>query len=471
MMLTLAFQEITTALQLPSGPAVDALCHGVCIDSRRVQPGNLFIAIQGEQFDGHAFVAQAAERGAVAAIVSHPIDHPLPQFVVSDTVVALGQLAAYWRARFSVPVIAVTGSNGKTTLKNMIGSMLLAEYANDAQTVLMTEGNLNNHIGLPLMLCRFAQSHRVAVLEMGMNHFGEISYLTNIAKPTVAVINNAFPAHLEGVGSIFGVAQAKGEIFSGLSTNGIAVINQDDQHAEYWKELVAGKKVVSFGLNSAADVTATDIVYESMGQDLSAGTQFILQTQLGTQKIRMPLLGEHNVCNALAASACALAVGVSLGGIAQGLAQLDSAKGRLQPKRGYADALIIDDTYNANPASLAAALQTCAQYQGKKILVLGDMRELGVDAENYHRELAKTVRACGFDELYAVGSMSALTVQALRDNAHAFQDKQALVTALKPQLNPATLVLVKGSRSMRMEEIVNQLSKGMQYDQAHIESV
>lgn len=302
-MLNLPIREIAAILKAEvQSLTEDIFCQGVSIDSRTIEPGNLFIAVKGETLDGHNYVAQAYQNGAVAAVVSRPIDCAIPQILVPDTLFALGELAANWRGRFNLPIVAVTGSNGKTTVKNMVGSILSAQT--NQESVLMTQGNLNNQFGMPLTLLKLNAQHKLAVIEMGMNHFGELSYLTQMAKPTVAVITNASTAHLEGVGDLQGVATAKGEIFQGLPANGVAVINQDDPHADYWRSLVAGKHVISFGLTAKADVSAADIKFNVMAEN-GGQTQFSLQTPQGIINIQMPFAGDHNVYNAVAAASCA----------------------------------------------------------------------------------------------------------------------------------------------------------------------
>ena len=343
--------RLSEAAQAVNGRVVgaDVAFDAISSDSRAIQSGDLFVALRGERFDGHDFVADCLQRGAVAALVDRQWNAGAagPLLVVEDTRLAMGTLASYWRGKFDIPVAAVTGSNGKTTVKEMLASILRENSAEDA--VLATQGNLNNDIGLPLTLFKLQASHRYAVIEMGMNHPGEISYLTRLAKPSVALVNNALQAHLEGLGSVEAVAHAKGEIFEGLADDGTAIINADDKFASLWKQLAAPRKIMTFGLSAEADVSA-DYHLEA---DSSAIT---LKTPSGSVALRLPVPGLHNVRNAVAASAAALAIGVSLSAIVAGLQSYGGVKGRLQRKPGKQGATIIDDTYNANPASMRAAI-------------------------------------------------------------------------------------------------------------------
>lgn len=420
---------------------------GVSTDSRTTQPGNLFIAIPGERVDGHNYLNDAQAKGAVAALVTHQIDSTLPQLVVEDIVIAFGKLAAAWREQFNIPFIAGTGSNGKTTLKNMIASILIAACHGHEEEVLATQGTLNNHLGLPLTLSRLGKQHRYAVLEMGMNHFGEIDYLTKIARPTVAIITNAAAAHLEGVGDVAGVARAKAEIFAGLSQDGTAILNRDDQFYSYWCEQIGNRKHLSFGLQPNADVSA--ILHEA-----DTTQRITLHTPQGTTAVTLPLLGLHNVLNALAATAAALAIGIDLNAIKMGLEKIAPAPGRLQMHKLANGVNIIDDTYNANPFSLQAAVKTLANFAGKKILVLGDMKELGSDTKLLHQTAGEQIKQAGIDYLFTYGELSANTSHAFGEGAYHFSEQEKLVTALKPFLYNTTTILVKGSRSMKMEKVV-----------------
>ena len=411
-------------------------------DSRAVQAGDLFIALHGERFDAHDFLPQVAGK-ASGAVVSRYVDAAIPQVVVDDVRLALGRLAAAWRQQYQQPVVGLTGSNGKTTLKEMLTAILSLK----GQT-LATLGNLNNDIGMPLTLLRLRASDQYAVIEMGANHFGEIDYLTRIACPDVAVLNNAGAAHLEGFGDIAGVARAKGEIFNGLGAAGIAVINADDTYADYWQSLNPQRKVLRFGMDNAADVQGfTD-----------ADNQFYLQAQGQTLAVNLQLLGRHNQMNALAAAAAALALNVPLATIVQGLGCLQPVKGRLCPKQGTHGGLVIDDTYNANPTSTAAAVAVLAGLKGKKMLILGDMGELGETGEQLHAAIGQQAAVLGVDEMYTLGSLSAAASAAFGAKGYAFNDLESLLAAAQPALHAGTHVLVKGSRSARMERVVDALT-------------
>ncbi len=425
----------------------DTAFQGLSTDTRTITAGNLFIAIRGEQFDGHTFVIEAHKKGASAALVDHKIEAPIPQIIVKDTIAALGKLSALWRNQFSLPLIGVTGSNGKTTLKNMLASILSAACQQDAALVLATEGNLNNNIGMPLMLARLNKNHRYAVIEMGMNHFGEIEYLTKLAKPTVTVITNAAQAHLEGVNDIAGVAKAKGEIFLGLDKKGIAILNRDDSYFDYWRDLVKQHQFLTFGLKNPADVTAT----------ISKNQMITLHTPKGNIEVALPLLGTHNVMNALAATAAALAINIDLSAIKHGLENISAAPGRMRQYFLKNNIRIIDDTYNANPSSLQAAVNTLATFDGKKILVLGDMKELGPKAKEMHFNTGQKIREAGIDYLFTFGNLSAATTEAFGENAQHFTEREKMFTALQPHLKNNATILIKGSRSMQMEKIVNYL--------------
>lgn len=456
-MINMSLAEISnilgcTPLLLPDSPFT-----GISIDTRTLSPGNLFIAIQGEKFDAHLFLDSAKAKGAIAAVVERKIDSTLPQIIVPNTQLALGKIADYWRQQFSLPLIGVTGSNGKTTLKNMIASILRAACHQDASQVLATAGNFNNEIGLPLNLIKLNEKHRYAVLEMGMNHFGEIAYLTQLAKPIVAVITNAAESHLEGVHSVAGVAKAKGEIFQGLAKNGTAILNQDDAYFNYWRELIGNRACLTFGLTRSADVTATRM----------DGQRIHLQTPQGTQEITLPLLGKHNVMNALAATAATLAIGIDLVTIKEGLEQVEPAPHRMRPHQLKNGACIIDDTYNANPFSLQAAVDTLATFSGTKIVVLGDMRELGPDAKHLHFSAGENMVAAGIDYLFTLGELSAATTESFGKNAQHFTERTALLAALQPHVTANTTILIKGSRSMQMETILYGMSSEIPHNNTH----
>ncbi|MGE0370527.1 MAG: UDP-N-acetylmuramoyl-tripeptide--D-alanyl-D-alanine ligase [Gammaproteobacteria bacterium] len=431
----------------------DRRFDAVGTDTRTLGAGTLFVALRGGNFDAHEFLAAAAARGAVAALVERDGAAGLPVVRVADTRVALGRLARAWRDRFAIPLVAVTGSNGKTTVKGMLAAILGVRGS-----CLSTRGNLNNDIGVPLTLLNLRSDNRSAVIEMGANHPGDIEYLTGLARPTVALITNAAPAHLAGFGDITGVARAKGEIFSGLFPDGFAVINADDPREGLWRVMAAPHRIVSFGLRYAADVTARDLHLNA-----ALGCSFTLATPAGEAAVELALSGRHNVMNALAAAAAAYAAGASMADIVHGLEAMRAVDGRLQLKRGIGAARVIDDTYNANPGSVKAALEVLAVSGagGDRILVLGDMGELGNAGQALHEQVGRQARAIGVTRVYAVGELARTVAGAFGKGAAHFPDQDALIAALRADLAavaqaPVT-VLVKGSRSMRMERVVDAI--------------
>ncbi len=417
---------------------------GVSFDTRTLQPGNLYFAIRGESKDGHDFIDDARRKGAAGVVVSKPVETSVPVIQVDDTTIALGELGKVWRDQFDIPLVALTGSNGKTTTKNMIAAI----FAEAGLNPLSTEGNLNNQWGVPLMLSRLTHEHKSAVIEMGMNHFEEIRYLTHLAKPTIAVITNAGPSHLEGVGgTVKGVAQAKGEVFEGLALNGTAVINADDKFADMWKKLAGSRKMITFGLQNPADI---------QGEVMKGG--FILKIGDKSTTVKLGLLGKHNIMNALAASAVGAANNIKIEIIKSALEKMNPEHGRMEIKQGLNGAKVIDDTYNANPLSFRAAIESISHEKGQKILALGDMRELGEQGPELHRECGKLAKEAGIDILFATGDLMKNTVESFGENAKHFDTHAELVAALKPLLNPDVLVLVKGSRSMKMELVVDAIT-------------
>ncbi len=422
---------------------------GVSTDTRTLEAGDLFIALSGPNFDGADYLDRAAERGAVAAVVSERRESDLPQIVVADTKLALGQLGATWRDRQDVMLVGITGSNGKTTLKEMTRAIL-----ERVGPTLATAGNLNNDIGMPLMLTRLDVTHRYAVIEMGANHAGEIAYLTDLAKPNVVALSNAGPAHLEGFGSIEGVARAKGEILSGTPRPRAAVLNADDSYFEYWQDVASDLRVLSFGIDDAADVRATNIELEP------AGSRFTLHLpDAGSVDIDLSLSGEHNVRNACAAAAIATALSIDPQIIADGLEAAAPVGGRLAAVAGRHGSALIDDSYNANPTSAVVAASILAGFDGTTIFVLGDMGELGADAERMHRETGAAIRAAGVDRLLAVGPLSRAAVDGFGDGAEWFGGIDALTDRAAGLLDSGVTVLVKGSRSAGMERVVAALAE------------
>ena len=419
-------------------------------DSRADCSGQLFVALRGERFDGHEYVATALAGGAAAAMVDHPLPLDLPQWVVDDTRLGLGRLAAAWRDRFPGRIAAVTGSNGKTTVKEMLAAILAR-----AGRVRATQGNLNNDIGMPLTLLR-ARDEDYLVLEMGANHPGEIGYMTDLARPDLAIVTNAGRAHLEGFGSVEGVARAKGEIARGLGPHGILVVGGDSPYTPLWRDLAAGRTVWTFALDQAADLQAgRDSVQVAWDAD-GFRTRFVARHQGREIPLELRLAGLHNVRNALAAAAAALALGLDARAIGEGLASLPPVKGRLCP-RDCGGIGVIDDTYNANPDSIAAAIEVLAGLQGRRWLVLGDLGELGEDAPRLHAEIGELARRAGVDRLVTVGTLSANAARTFGAGGQHFADQAALLAALQTELEPADRVLVKGSRAARMERVVEAL--------------
>lgn len=424
------------------------LFTSVGTDSRTVKPGQLFIALRGQHFDAHHYIGAARAAGAVAVVTDvegamlAPVD--MPRIVVNHTHTGLTQLAYAWRSRFTGPLVALTGSSGKTTVKEMLAA-ILREITDGA--VLATRGNLNNEIGVPLTLLELRETHRCAVIELGMNHAGEISRLTRLARPDVALINNAGRAHIEYLGSEEAIARAKGEIFEGLFSDGTAVISADDHYASLWKELSNKNKYLSFGIIQPADITAS---YELNAQSSTMD----ITTPAGTVRATVNAPGLHNVRNALAACAAAFALDVPLEAFAAGLATYAGVKGRLQRKSAHGGATLIDDSYNANPESMCAAIDVLARAPGTRLLVLGDMGELGERAAACHAEIGEYARRAGIDELYATGEAAMNMVAAFGAGARHFPRIDELLPAVKKRLGPDTTVLVKGSRFMQMERVV-----------------
>jgi len=425
----------------------------VSTDSRSINAGDLFIALHGDKFDGSQYVSLAAEKGAVAALVNAESYHgeamPCPLVLVKDTRSALGKLAGYWRDQFAIPLVGITGSNGKTTVKEML-TAILREAAGSADAVLATQGNFNNDIGMPLTLLRLRKRHQYAVIEMGMNHSGEIDYLTRIASPDVAIINNAGSAHIANLGSLEAIAQAKGEIFAGLSRQGTAVINADENFAPMWRVLAGAHPLIEFALDAAAPIKAKV-------QALDAMQLIEVVTPLGKFSAHLHVPGLHNVSNALAATAAAIALKVPPAKIAAGLEKFSGVAGRLQRLPALHGAVVIDDSYNANPMSLHAAIQVLVQAAGKKILVLGDMGELGIEASRMHAESGAEARKLGVNQMYALGELSSYAVKEFGAGAQHFQRIEDLLEALKGGLGKDCTVLVKGSRFMKMERVVKEL--------------
>lgn len=428
-------------------PAVDVAFADVSTDTRTIKTGDLFVALVGENFDGHGYLEQARNSGAIAAVVSRDVDSQLTQLRVEDTRVALGELAAAHRAAFANPVVGLTGSNGKTTVKELLKAIL-----ERSGKVLATNGNFNNDIGLPLTLFRLQLDEDFAVIEMGANHPGEIAYLANIARPDVAILNNAGAAHLEGFGSLEGVAKAKGEIFENLSADGVAIINADDDFADYWMGKTSHCKRMRFGIDANdLDVSASDIAATEKGM------RFCLHADGKKTDVSLPLFGRHNVMNALAASAAAVALKVPVEKIAQALSEFSAVKGRLMPQRTANGALVFDDTYNANPGSLHAGIDVLVSQTGEPVLVMGDMLEVGADSSKVHAQAGDYARQKGVKKLFAYGPQSVNAVTAFGDGGMHFGSHAELIEELRKGIDGKSVVLVKGSRGMRMEQVVEAL--------------
>lgn len=425
----------------------DMMIDAICTDSRNIIKNAVFIALVGDHFDGHVFVEQAIEQGASVVIVDHKIDNnAIAQIVVKDTKIALGLIAAAVRQLSHAKIVALTGSSGKTSVKEMTAAIL----QHCGQT-LYTQGNFNNDIGVPLTLFRLTEQDQYAVIELGANHIGEIAYTTNIVKPQSALINNIAQAHLEGFGSLDGVATAKGEIFAGLANNGIAIINLDSC-SDKWFNSLGNKTVWTFSLsNPSANFYASNI-------QIAQTTSFILHTPNGQCALELPLIGEHNVSNAVAASALAISVGATFNQIKQGLATLKPVKGRLFPIQLNQTQLILDDAYNANVGSMSAAIKVLAKQPGYRILVVGDMAELGEDAEKYHQQIGELAHHEKLDCVISVGNLSQFISQ-YSGVGHHFNHKQDAVNYLLMLLrqHPILTILVKGSRSAKMEELIEKI--------------
>ena len=427
----------------------DAEVNGFSIDTRTLKPGDLYVALPGERVDGHDFVAAAAERGAVAALVTHPVDASIPQVIVDDTQAALGDLASAVRAQRNVRVVGITGSNGKTTVKTLTASILSRHGRTHVNA-----GNYNNEIGMPLTLLAMPEDTEYAVLEMGAGKPGDIDYLAAIARPDIGLITSIAPAHLERMGTIEGVAETKGALYRALPADGVAIINADDERfSGFFANLAGSHTMLRYGLEHRADIGA-DIIEERID-----GTHFILSTPHGDGDVRLPLPVRHNVANALAAAAIATALGVPVERIVEGLEQAPHVSGRLnlEPMRG--GWTLIDDSYNANPGSAAAAIDTLALARGERWLILGDMAELGPEAIKLHASIGRLAHERGIERLLATGPKSAAAVEAFGPGAQHFATQEELIEAACTQIHEGVTCLVKGSRSSGMERVANAMKK------------
>jgi UDP-N-acetylmuramoyl-tripeptide--D-alanyl-D-alanine ligase len=426
----------------------DAAFEGVSTDSRSAPSGALFVALRGETFDAHDFLDQVVARNVAAVVVEKlPENFPLPALVVPDTLAALGRIGNAWRSQFAIPVIGVTGSNGKTTVKEMIASILAAAFGIEAR--LATQGNLNNEIGVPLTVMRLTGAHKAAVVELGMNHPGEIARLAAIAAPTVALVNNAQREHQEFMHTVEAVARENGSVLAALPAQGVAVFPGDDEYTALWRELAGERAVLSFGLTDACDVRAA-YTANTFGAELQVSAP---QGQFG---IRLSAAGEHNVRNALAACACALAAGIPVDAIVRGLEAFAPVSGRLQRKQAVNGATVIDDSYNANPDSVRAAIDVLAQAAAPRILVLGDMGEVGTQGPEFHEEIGAYAASRGIETVLVTGALARHMTGAGAQHFEQFDD---LLAALDKQLGSKSdaTVLVKGSRFMKMERVVQHL--------------
>ncbi|MCC8366716.1 UDP-N-acetylmuramoyl-tripeptide--D-alanyl-D-alanine ligase [Xenorhabdus sp. PB61.4] len=429
--------------------------EAVTTDSRKITGGDLFIALKGENFDAHNFAADVAKQGAAVLLVERPLEVDCPQVVVEDTRLAMGKLAGWVRGQSNARIVALTGSSGKTSVKEMTAAIL-----RQCGNTLYTAGNFNNDIGVPLTLFRLTPEHQFAVIELGANHIGEIAYTTEMVRPESALVNNLFSAHLEGFGSLAGVAKAKGEIFAGLSSTGTAIINLDSNDWHNWQQSISDQQTVwRFSISPAADADfyVTDI------QEQPLETRFCLHTPIGSCEIALPLPGKHNIANVLAASALAISVGASLDDIRTGLLGLKAVPGRLFPVSLAAGKVVLDDTYNANPGSMIAAAQVLARMPGYRVMVVSDMGELGEQAIECHRQVGEAVASTDIEQLLSVGPLSAHISDASGRGQH-FSSKAELVAALLPVLkqHETISVLIKGSRSAKMEEVVDSLKENFQ---------
>lgn len=434
------------ALILNCNTVPTALIHTVSIDSRKCIPGSLYIALQGSMFDGHDFIQEAEDRGAVGVICErfNP-SITIPQLVVSNSQNALGYLAKWHRQQMNCPVIAVTGSNGKTTVKEMIAAILPVPS-------LATSGNFNNHIGAPLSVLNLQPEHRYAVFELGANHLGEIAYTAAIVKPDVAVINNIASAHIAEFGSQEAIAKAKGEIYQSLSSKGCAVINADDNYAHYWDNLLNEKRVVRYSMNHAETVHADCIRFDKNNR-----ATFNLHLESLTLEITLKVPGQHSIANALAAASATYALGIDSAAIQQGLMRFNGVGGRMSYLQGKNQAVIIDDTYNANLNSVLAAIEVLAQCSGKRVLVLGDLGELGEWTQEHHETIGHKALEKGIDQVLTCGKQSQYTSKSFGVTAKHYTNQDKLAYDLLNNLDENTTVLVKGSRSAQMEKIVHQL--------------
>ncbi len=421
----------------------------VSTDSRAIQEGCLYVALKGEHFDGHDFLEEVMQKGA-SAVVAEKVSEgfPYPALIVPNTLIALGKIANQWRKEFDIPMIGVTGSNGKTTVKEMISSILAVAFGEDKR--LATQGNLNNEIGVPLTLFRLNETHQAAVIEMGMNHPGEIARLSKIAEPLIGLVNNAQREHQEFMHTVEAVAIENGAVIEGLPPNGIAVFPGDSDYTNLWKKMTGNRKVITFGLSENCDVRAV------IGKEES---EIKIFSPIGSFNVKLNTLGVHNVLNSLAAIACGIAAGIEEKDLIKGLESFSPVKGRLQQKIAKCGATVIDDTYNANPDSVIAAINVLASKENRKILVLGDMGEVGEQGEEFHKEIAKYAILKNIDDIFVTGELTRF--MTIYPSIKHFNEFKELVKAIDDKLvnNNEVNILVKGSRFMKMERVVEYLTK------------
>jgi len=429
----------------------DARFEGVSTDTRTIGRGMLFVALKGPRFDGLDYLDSAMAAGAGGALVQRRADAALPQVIVADARMALGRHARAWRRSFQIPVVGVTGSNGKTTVKEMIAAILARRGPTHA-----TRGNLNNDVGVPLTLTALAPEHRAAVIEVGTNHPGEIAYLTHLGSPTIGVVTNAGPAHLQGFGTVAAVAREKGALYTGLPPDGVAVINADDPHAGLWEVMADKRRSILFGTRRTAEFRVSDVAQRIVDERLEL--QFNLHCPLGDLRLRVPLAGPHNALNAACAAAAASAAGASAQEISDGLANLRNIGGRLQVRVARNGARMIDDSYNANPGSMDAAINCLAALPEPRWLVIGDMAELGDTQRALHTAVGEHARQAGITRLYATGPLSRAATEAFGAGAQWFDNVDTLIAALASELSASVTVLVKASRSARLERVVEALA-------------
>ncbi len=427
----------------------DVTLPPIVIDSRKISAGDFFVALKGENHDGHDYIAGAIAQGAKVVLANRGPQNDKEKAItflqVPDTIEALGKLAAVWRTLYPVPMVGITGSCGKTTVKGMTESICAQQGK-----VLATKGNFNNHIGLPLTLLRLDASYDFAVIEMGANHAGEIAYLGKIAKPTISLITNVLPAHLQGFKTVAGVAKAKGEIYEILPPDGIAIINAEEAFVDYWHTIIGERKIITYGLNGMVHASAIELhpFYVS----------FTLHLPAQHQRVKINIPGQHTVMNALAAASAGFALGFNLEAIVKGLEAFQGVPGRLRSFTGFNQARIIDDSYNANPGSMKAALEVLAQCEGERLFVMGDMGELGEDSITYHAQIGEFAREKKIERLLAVGKLTEHAVKAFGQGAKMYPSKEALVDELKISLNAQATILIKGSRSAGMEVVTQALT-------------